>query len=280
MQVFGATGGNPLFVTELHRRADGPAAGERAATSSSARMRRAAPCCLEALCLLAVVPARARAVDRTRAATRRRVDAASTPSTPACSTGDATYVWFRHELVRRAIEETLTPSQDVQAHLAVARLLDDRNGEPARIVHHAALADDAELVLKAGPMAAARRSGPALTVRPRSTSRPRCAMPTSSRPSEQAELLTRRANSLYLVNQFEESMTCAEQAVTIARPLGDDELLARALLALGRTVAVGPSARTRRSAVEQRALDVLGPDGDPELRAIAHADTRGPSASS
>ena len=90
-------------------------------------------------------------------------------------------------------------------------------------------------------------------------------------PAEHAALLTRRAHSLYLVNQFEESLTCAEQAVAIAEPLGDQVLLARALLTLGRTAlwARGPDAA---GAVEQRALDVLGPHGDPELRAIGHAD--------
>ena len=51
----------------------------------------------------------------------------------------------------------------------------------------------------------------------------------------------------------------------------DPDLLARALLTLGRTLlwATGPRASCD---IEQQALDVLGPDGDPELRALAHAD--------
>jgi DNA-binding winged helix-turn-helix (wHTH) protein/tetratricopeptide (TPR) repeat protein len=268
-EVYDATGGNPLFVTELLAAPPGP-------VPSSVRDVVLARCgqlprpAFEALCLLAVAPARLeRSIGRDLVAGGESTWLDGERA--GLLDGDNTHVWFRHELVRRAIEETLTPSEHVQAHLSVARLLDARGGELARIVHHAALADDAELVLKVGPRAAAEaeRAGAHRQVAQHLETVLRHAERLT--PAEHAALLTRRAHSLYLVNRFEDSLTCAEQAVAIAGPLDDQVLLARALLTLGRTVlwARGPDAA---SAVEQRVLDLLGPDGDAELRAIAHAD--------
>src|SRR5262249_52604097 len=138
-EVYDATGGNPLFVTEL-------LAAPPGTVPSSVRDVVLARCgqlsspAFQALCVLAVVPARLeRAIGRELGAGGEAtwLDA----ERAGLLDGDATHVWFRHELVRRAIEGTLTPSQHVQAHLSVARLLDARGGELARIVHHAALAD-------------------------------------------------------------------------------------------------------------------------------------------
>ena len=268
-EVYDATGGNPLFVTELLAAPPGtvPSSVRDVVLARCGQLSRPA---FQALCVLAVVPARLeRAIGRELVAGGEStwLDA----ERAGLLDGDTTHVWFRHELVRRAIEGTLTASERVQAHLSVARLLDARGSELARIVHHAALADDAELVLKAGPTAAAQaeRAGAHRQVAQHLQTVLRHAERLA--PAEHAALLTRRAHSLYLVNQFEESLTCAEQAVAIAEPLGDQVLLARALLTLGRTAlwARGPDAA---GAVEQRALDVLGPHGDPELRAIGHAD--------
>ena len=267
--VYDATGGNPLFVAELLAAPPGtvPSSVRDVVLARCGQLSRAA---FDALCLLAVVPARLE-----RSIGRELVPGGESTWFEAeragLLDGDTTHVWFRHELVRRAIEETLTPSQAVQANLTVGRMLDARGGELSRIVHHAALADDVDLVLKAGSPAAeqAERAGAHRQVAQHLQTVLRYADRLS--PAEQAALLTQRAHSLYLVNRFEESLDCAEQAVAMAGSLGDDELLARALLTLGRTVlwARGPDTA---SAVEQRALDVLGVDGDPALRAVAHAD--------
>src|SRR5262249_10246822 len=149
-----ATGGNPLFVTELVAAPPGtvPGSVRDVVLARCGQLPRAA---FDALCLLAVVPERLE-----RSIGRELVPGGASTLLAAerggLLAGDTTHVWFRHELVRRAIEEPLPPSEDVRAHLAVARLLDARGGELSRIVHHAALADDTELVLKAGPLAAAQ----------------------------------------------------------------------------------------------------------------------------
>ena len=267
--VYRTTSGNPLFVTEL-------IAAPPGTVPHTVRDAVLARCGLlphdvfDALCRLAVVPAR---LERwlARELVAGGEETWSVAERAGLLDGDATYVWFRHELVRRAVEETMTASERVQAHRSVAHLLHGHGGDPARIIHHASLADEPELIVTIGPVAAteAQRSG----AHRQAAQHLRTVLEHADRlpPQLRAELLTSRAHSLYLVNRFEESLTCARQAVAIAEPLGNPELLARALLTLGRSVlwAVGPTAA---AAVERRALDVLGGDGDPELRAIAHAD--------
>jgi DNA-binding winged helix-turn-helix (wHTH) protein/tetratricopeptide (TPR) repeat protein len=268
-EVYLVTGGNPLFVTEV-------IAAPPGTVPRSVRDAVVARCgglpdgVVDALCRLAVVPAR---LDRSlaRALVPGGEETWWVAERAGLLDGDATHIWFRHELVRRAVEETMTPSERVQAHRDVARRLHAQGDEPSRIMHHAALADDVELIVTVGPLAAAEaeRTG----AHRQAAQHLQIVLQHAGRlqPVAQADLLTRRAHSLYLVNRFEESLACAQHAVSVAESLGDAELLARALLTLGRTElwATGPSSAC---AVERRALDVLGPDGDPELRAIGHAD--------
>jgi DNA-binding winged helix-turn-helix (wHTH) protein/tetratricopeptide (TPR) repeat protein len=267
--VHRVTSGNPLFVSELLAAPPGtvPQTVRDAVLARGALL---PPETVEALGRLAVVPAR---VERWLA--RELVDGDEPTWSPAeragLLDGDATCIWFRHELVRRALEETMTASERVQAHQAVARLLWARRGEPSRVIHHASAADDAELVVTVGPVAAAeaQRAGAhrqtvqhAQTVLLHAEQLP---------PAVHAELLTRLAHSLYLLNRFEESLMTARRGVALARSHGDTDLLARALLTLGRTAlwAEGPDAAI---AIEGEALEVLGDDGALDLRAIAHAD--------
>lgn len=267
--VYRSTAGNPLFVTEL-------LAAPPDTVPHTIRDVVLARCSLlpedtfEALCRLAVVPAR---IERWLAG--ELVDGGQQTWSPAehagLLDGNATHVWFRHELVRRAVEQTMTASERVGAHGAVARLLHERGGEAARVVHHAALGADADLLVTVGPGAAAEAQR--IGAHRQAVQHLQTVLDHADRltPGVHAELLTRRAHSLYLLNRFQESLACAERAVVIAETLGETGPLAEALLTLGRTAlwAQGPTAA---GAIERRALDLLGDDGDPELRAIAHAD--------
>ena len=82
------------------------------------------------------------------------------------------------------------------------------------------------------------------------------------------ELSVQRAYSLYLVNQYEAALACAEPAIAAADGHGDPALLADALLVLARVVffARGPM-RARQAAA--RAVDILEPVDDEARLAAA-----------
>jgi hypothetical protein len=79
-------------------------------------------------------------------------------------------------------------------------------------------------------------------------------------PHDVADLFTRRAYSLYLVNQFEAALRCAESGVMTAEEAGDTILLADALLVLARVVMFARGPLRARQAAE-RAVDILEPVG-------------------
>ncbi len=244
-EIFRTTGGNPLFVSEVIA-APSATLPDTVRDAVLARLGNLAPGTVDSLQRLAVVPNR---IDRTMA--RELVaggEAAWTEAERAgMLDGDADHVWFRHELVRRAVEETLTPSESVLAHRRVASLVHARGGEASRVVHHAALGSDVDLVLAAGPVAAAEAQ--------RAGAHRQVAMHLGTvlahadrlPAAQRASMFTERAHSLYLINRFDESTECARRGVAAAEEAGDDELLARALLTFGRTELW---ARGPRSAVE------------------------------
>jgi DNA-binding winged helix-turn-helix (wHTH) protein/tetratricopeptide (TPR) repeat protein len=265
--VYRVTGGNPLFVVELVA-APLDTVPETIRDVVLGRCSLLPEGTLDVLRGLAVVPGR---VPRTLAGQLAADDGWSACERAGLLDGSATHVWFRHELVRRAVEETMTPSERVHAHRTVARLLHAQGAEPARIVHHAIAANDVDLVVTVAPVAAvdAQRTG----AHRQALEHLNAALEYRDRISAatQTELLTRRAHSLYLLNRFEESFRCGQEAVAVAETVDDSRLLLEALLALGRSAlwARGP---TLGAAVERRALDIAGDAGDPELRAVAHAD--------
>jgi tetratricopeptide (TPR) repeat protein len=268
-EVYRVTGGNSLFVVEL-------ISAPLDTIPQSIRDVVLGRCSLlpdttvEGLRSLAVVPGRA---ERWLASelVANAVDTWSACEHAGLLDGNTTHVWFRHELVRRAVEDTMTPSERLEAHRTVAHSLQRHGAEPARIVHHAIAGNDADLVAMVAPVAAveAQRTG----AHRQAVEHLRVALEHADHigTTAHSELLTRRAHSLYLLNRFEESLMCAQQAVASAEDVDDPRVRAEALLALARTAlwARGP---TVAAMTEQRALDVLGRNGSVELRAIAHAD--------
>jgi DNA-binding winged helix-turn-helix (wHTH) protein/tetratricopeptide (TPR) repeat protein len=268
-ELFDATGGNPLFVTELIAAPPGrlPSSIKDAVV---ARLGQLAPGDAEVVRAISIVPDR---VERTA------VEVLCGPSDDSLAVaehrgllaGDASHMWFRHELVRQAVEDTLASSERVRLHRKMARHLHDRHDDPARVVHHATHCGDIELLLTAGPTAAHQASAAGAhrqAVRHiEAVLRHAPRLPVALR----ADLLTLQTHSLYLLNHFDASLASAKEAVAMSGEQDDPDQLARSLIAYARTSlwAVGPE--SAREAIE-RALAVLGEDGDLELRAIAHAD--------
>ncbi|MBB6549772.1 hypothetical protein ABT362_48525 [Nonomuraea rubra] len=144
------TGGNPLLVTELLG-SDGAAV----------------PSTVQDLILdrLRSLPEPARDLARLVSAMPTRADAAVVAGVPelvetCVDAGVLVPAWdgvaFRHELLRGAVEESLSPARRVALHRRVPALLADAPGiDPGRLVHHALNAGDSAAVLHYGQLAGA-----------------------------------------------------------------------------------------------------------------------------
>ena len=268
-EVFDASGGNPLFVTELIATPPGdlPRSIKDAVVS---RLGELSAEDVEVVRAISVVPVRIerQLVELLCGDCESSLVAAEQRGIIA---GDASHVWFRHELVRHAVEDTLASSEAVRLHRRLAGHLHDRGEDPARVVHHAVRCNDIDLLLEAGPIAA--RQAVIAGAHRQAVQHLDAVLAQRDRltPAERAELLTLRTHSLYLLNRFDASFSSSTEAVEASAGLEDAEARARALMGHGRTAlwAIGPDASCR--AIEQ-ALDALGEGGDAELRATAHAD--------
>ena len=173
------TGGNPFFVTEaLASKESGlPVTVRDAVLSRAARLSPASRAVLE---LISVIPARTE---------MWLLDETISPDTAAVeecvSAGMLRYegeaITFRHELARRAVEDSIAMPLNQRLHALILKALLTRNTDClrstdcqeavikalltrgcdavlARIVHHAAQAGDHEAVLQYAPVAARQAS--------------------------------------------------------------------------------------------------------------------------
>ena len=170
-------------------------------------------------------------------------------------------VAFRHELARIAVEGTLNPAKRVALHRRLlAALAEPPGGAPdlARLAHHAEGANDPEAVLRFAPAAAARaeRMGAHREAAAQYERALRFADGLS--PLERAELLERRSEACYLMDDQTSAIAALEEAVECRRQAGDVRGQALALSRLvprltcpGRIVEAEEAAR--------QALDLLAP---------------------
>jgi len=137
--------------------------------------------------------------------------------------GDADVVAFRHELARRAIEDSLAEPRRREIHTLVLKALLKRGQEAllARIVHHAAEAGDGAVVLEFAPLAA--KQAAALNAHRESAAHYQTALRYADElaPEERATLLECRSYECYLTNQGEEAVRARREALEIWRQVGD-----------------------------------------------------------
>jgi DNA-binding CsgD family transcriptional regulator/tetratricopeptide (TPR) repeat protein len=149
------TSGNPFFVTEvLAAVVDTVPVTVRDAVL--ARAARLSPAAREIAELVCVVPGKTESWLLEQAA---QPDAASIEG--CLGIGMLRYedasLAFRHELARRALEDSLSPMRKQALHTRVLAVLAGRSGLPAaRLAHHATAAGNASEVLRFAPIAAAQ----------------------------------------------------------------------------------------------------------------------------
>ena len=219
--LYTMTGGNPFFVTEAlaSKHSDVPASVSDAVLSRAARL---SPSARELLELASVVPASVEMwlIDNT-------IRTAPTVTEECTAAGmlksDGQGLSFRHELARRAIEDSLAPTRRQHLNALVLNALLNRPSQPmlARIVHHAAQAGDASVVLEYAPTAA--RQAAALNAHREAASHYRSALKYADMlpPSEYARLLECRSYECHLTDQNEDAFDARLAAVEIWRRLGD-----------------------------------------------------------
>lgn len=239
-ELYRRTGGNPFFVVEAIA-----AGGEEIPeTVRDAVLARAAQCSEAARRLLeavAVVPGQVDLwlLEVLAGTLVDRVDECL--ASGMLSAGRA-HVAFRHELARLAIEGAISPNRRLALHRTALAALADRDGDYARLAHHADAAGDGEGVLRWAPRAGERAAGTGAHREAAAQYARALRFAGGASLEVRAQLLQRRADECYLTAQFEEAIAAQEGALECHRRRGDllgegDALrsLSRLLFFAGRT---------------------------------------------
>jgi DNA-binding winged helix-turn-helix (wHTH) protein/tetratricopeptide (TPR) repeat protein len=260
-QLHAVTRGNPFFVSEVMSFPEAvvPATVRDAVLGRIAGL---TPSTKHLLGRLSVVPQRAERWLATALAPDAHVGL-SEAERHGVLNGDATHVWFRHELARRAVEEALTTGDRLQANQIVVDALVDRDPvDDARVVHHAKQAADGARLHIHARLAAAEAAR--LGSHRQAIDHYRVVLDSAGgvAPPDVARVSTWLAYSLYLINHFEESFQVACQAARQAEATDGAAALADALSVLSRAAywARGPGAAERAAAREVEVLEAVGDD--------------------
>jgi tetratricopeptide (TPR) repeat protein len=133
---------------------------------------------------------------------------------------DGAHAWYRHELVRGAMEETLDLPRRRALNAYVADALSHREADIARIVHHSGQAGDGDAIARYAPMAARRASAAASHNEALAHYRLAVEYAAGISMEDRARLLTDYAVECYLANEAVEGVDAAAQALELWRALG------------------------------------------------------------
>jgi DNA-binding CsgD family transcriptional regulator len=221
-QIYTATSGNPFFVTEVLA-SETPGVPITVRDAVLARAARLSPAARDVLDLAAVVPARIE-----QRVIEAALGASSTVALEECIARgmlrlEGTHVAFRHELARLAIESALSPAQQRALHAQVLRAMlahDTERAQVARLVHHAALAEDGALVLRFAPEAARQAAAQGAHREAAGQYRTALRYADGLDLEQRAALLEELAYECYLTSQMEEAVRAREAALAIWRQRG------------------------------------------------------------
>jgi DNA-binding CsgD family transcriptional regulator len=253
------TGGNPLLVTEVL------AAGDAGVPMTVRDL---------VLARLAGLPADAREVVRLVAVVPTRaelwlLEQAARPAPSAVELGVSAgllvvgpeAVGFRHELLRQAVEGSLSALARRELNRRVLEVLagaPDRRVDLARLVHHAREAGEVEAVLRYAPEAA--RQAAAVAAHREAVGHYRAVLAHDERipATARAELLEDYSEEAYLSGLSSEAVSARRAAVDLRETAGDREKLGEALRWLSR-LHWWDGNRREAEAAAARAIAVLEP---------------------
>ncbi|HLO30984.1 MAG TPA: AAA family ATPase [Anaerolineales bacterium] len=218
--LYATTGGNPFFVTEVLE-SEGtsvPATVRDAVLARAARLSPAARAVLDAAC---VVPGRVETwllksiLLSLPAALEECVERGMLRT-------DGNSLSFRHELARRALEDSLSTSRRQALHREVLKALRERGEDKvqlSRLVHHAALAGEGEAVLRFAPEAARQAARVAAHLEAAAHYQTALHYADQLDLAEHARLLENRAYECYVTSQISEAVGARLEALEIWRQI-------------------------------------------------------------
>jgi class 3 adenylate cyclase/tetratricopeptide (TPR) repeat protein len=251
------TGGNPLLVTEVL------AAGEPGVPTTVrdlvlARLTGLPADAKKVVWLVAVVPTRTELwlLEETLGPEPMAVERCAEAGLLVI---EEEAVGFRHELLRQAVEGSLSALGRRDLHRRVLQVLSDaqeRGVDIARLVHHARQADDADAVLRYAPVAA--RQAAAVAAHREAVGHYRTALRHADRlsPPVRADLLEGFSVEAYLSGLSGEAVSARKAAVGIREAEGDREKVGEGLRWLSR-VSWWAGQRQEAEAAAARAIAVL-----------------------
>ncbi len=224
-EVLTLTGGNPLFVREVvaSGMGDVPTSIRDLVLAQAARLSQEAR---RALDLVSVTPG-----ESERALVDQILGSSDQPLRECERHGllhiDDTSASFRHELARRAIEASLSPTERRRLNERVLAALAD-HGDPARLVHHARQADDIDAIIDFAPRAA--RAAIAMESHREALAHFHALQPHLDHveASDRAAILDDWARSAYVQGRADAPEVIAG-GIALRRSLDDDRALARSL---------------------------------------------------
>ncbi|HEY6825105.1 MAG TPA: AAA family ATPase, partial [Steroidobacteraceae bacterium] len=263
--LYAATGGNPFYVTELLAAPPGDIPNS-VRDAVIARVAHLSPGARRLAELVAAVPG------HTEAWLIQAVLQASEAAVEECTlsgmmrTADDALA-FRHELSRRAVESSLTPSQARALHECILQALQRKNRcevSESRLVHHAVRAGDIAAVLEFAPRAAERSAG--VGAHHEAIAYYRTALGHAERmsPELRGTLLDSLAYECFLTSEIDAAIVAQRDALAIWRSSENAKRAGDTMRSLSRLHWVrGRGAEAHRYAAEAvAALEPLGPSDE------------------
>ncbi|MFD3839424.1 helix-turn-helix transcriptional regulator [Streptomyces sp. NPDC058642] len=271
-QVYEVTSGNPFFVAEIMAAGGTGGVPPTVVDAVLARLRGLDAATLDALEQLAVVPS---------AVERPLVDALLADGVAVLAQAEQRgllavapeRVAFRHELIRRAVADSLPAARRIALNRNVLAALVARPGsDAARIVHHADRAGDQDAIARYGPDAAKDAAGAGAHREAAAQLRLVLRQRHRYAPAELADLLERHAVESYTIADSAAAVTAQREAVALRRSLGDTLALGADLRWLSRIHWWAGDADQAQEAARE-AVTVLEHAGDDRLLALAVSNT-------
>ncbi len=236
-QLYGTTGGNPFFVTEVLG-----AGGERIpGTVRDAVLARAGRLSLPAQRLLqavAVVPGRVELwlLEALEGELAERLEECLAAGMLTASDGG---VAFRHELARLAIEASIAPDRALKLQrTALAALAGSpvAEADPALLAHLAEALRDGAAVLRWAPRAAQQAAASGAHREAAAQYARALRFEHGLSGEAKAELLEGQAEECFLINDFDRAIDLLEHGLSLRRELGDQRRVGDLLSSLARVV--------------------------------------------
>jgi DNA-binding CsgD family transcriptional regulator/tetratricopeptide (TPR) repeat protein len=180
---------------------------------------------------------------------------------------------FRHELIREAIEASISPPRRESLHARIVAALAGRGGQLdyARLAHHAELGGLADQACAYAGRAAREAAGVGALREAQLQAERALRLGTQLEPLERFELLLLRSRAAnFASTELGEAAVSARDAIALAEELGDDVRRGRALIMLAWALWSMDSV-AEASAAARQAIDVLEQHDDLATLARAHS---------